>query len=198
MVHHTMTLESPWKRIRLSPPSSEINDEVAKCRAHPRTREFLPYLPEIVTAADIQQRIETRAQDPKVMDFYIFLIEDGQPKFAGTTGYFNINHVHSSCEVGIIVSQEVHGKSIATEVLYVVLQYIFEEQGFHRATFETGADNIPMKRWFERVAGIRLEGERKECWKANGEYLDVRSYAVLDWEWKNNVKGALETRLNRT
>ncbi|PPQ70561.1 hypothetical protein CVT24_000050 [Panaeolus cyanescens] len=197
MPQHSVVLESPWKRIKLGPPSVKFNEDVARCRAHPRTRQYLPFLPEVVTAEDIQHRMETRAEDPKIMDFYIFLTEDNSTeKFAGNTGYFNIDHTHASCEVGIVVSPDIHGKSIATETFYVLLQYIFEEQGFHRATFETGADNVPMQRWFENVAGIRKEGERKECWKADGRYFDVMSYAVLDWEWKGRVKSSLAKRLN--
>jgi hypothetical protein len=53
-----------------------------------------------------------------------------------------------------------------------------------------------MQSWLENVAGIRLEAKREECWQQlDGTFTDVKGYAILDWEWKDNVKSRLERRL---
>ncbi|KAF8967873.1 acyl-CoA N-acyltransferase [Flammula alnicola] len=197
MPQHSLTLESPWKRIRLVPPSSSEDKESALCRTHPTTRRFLRILPEHMSEEDARIRRETRAEDKRILDFIVhFLQDDGSEKFAGFSGYFNIDEHHASCETGIIVAPDFHGKHIATEVFYVLLRYIFEEQKMHRTTFETGADNVPMQRWLEQVAGARLEAERKEAWKqVDGTFADVKGYAILDWEWRDHVKPRLERRL---
>jgi len=84
----------------------------------------------------------------------------------------------------------------ATEILYTLLKYVFEERKFHRTTFETGVDNVNMGRWLQNVAGARLEAERKECWKeGDGKYTDVHSYAILEWEWADKIKARLEERI---
>jgi RimJ/RimL family protein N-acetyltransferase len=109
---------------------------------------------------------------------------------------FNIDEVNRSCEAGILVSPELHGKGTATEILYTLLKYVFEERKFHRTTFETGVDNVNMAGWLQNVVGARLEAERKECWKEEGgKYTDVHSYAILEWEWADRIKGRLEGRI---
>ena len=146
---------------------------------------------------DIRDRRESRGEDKSVFDFHVHVLQpDGSSRFAGMTGYFNINEGYSSCEAGILVAPDLHGKNLATEIFYVLLQFIFEEKKFHRVTFETGADNIGMQKWLEKVAGARLEAQRKDCWKnLDGTYSDVRGYAMLEGEWREHVKAGLEKRM---
>ncbi|KIM40207.1 hypothetical protein M413DRAFT_28715 [Hebeloma cylindrosporum] len=198
MPQHDIALESPWRRIKLVPPSAIDDEAVAACRTHPVTRRFLRFLPTHMTADEVKVRRESRAEDSRILDFYIHhLQEDGTGRFAGLTGHFNLDTANESCEAGIILAPELHGKNLATEVFYVLLEYIFEAQKLHRVTFETGSDNIAMRSWLEGVAGIRLEAERKECWKQlDGTFADVKGYAILDSEWRDTVKSRLARRLN--
>lgn len=197
MPQHAVVLESPWKRIRLVPPLASDDKAVALCRTHPVTRQFLRFLPEHMTADEVRIRREARADDKRLLDLYVHYVEnDGTTRFAGLSGYFNIDDSHASCEAGVIIVPGLHGQNLATEVLYALLRYIFEEQKYHRVTFETGADNEGMQGWLEKVAGARLEAERKQAWKQlDGTFVDVKGYAILDWEWRGYVKGRLESRL---
>lgn len=199
MPQHTTVLESPTKRIRLVPPSASDDEASAICRAHPTTRQFLQFLPEHMSTDEARIRREERMEDKHIVDFNVhYLKENGTIIFGGFCGYFNIDEYHNSCESGIIISPELHGAGIATEAFYVLLRHIFEERKFHRTTFETGADNIPMQQWLEKVAGVRLESERKEVWKGvDGSYADVKGYAILEREWTSHVKVQLEKRLAR-
>jgi len=198
MPQHDITLESPWRKVKLVPPSAIDDEAVAACRTHPVTRRFLRFLPTHMTVDEVKVRRESRAEDSKILDFHIHrLQEDGTGRFTGLTGYFNLDTANGSCEAGIIVTPDLHGKNLATEVFYVLLQYIFEAQRLHRVTFETSSNNIPMQSWLGDVAGIRLEAERKECWKQDdGTFADVKGYAILDWEWRDTVKSRLARRLN--
>ena len=64
----------------------------------------------------------------------------------------------------------------------------------HRVTFETGADNEPMRRWFEGV-GVVEEGVLKEAWSdGNGGWVDAVTYRILAREW-GVVKEGLEKRV---
>ncbi|KAF8893980.1 hypothetical protein BD779DRAFT_1504608 [Infundibulicybe gibba] len=86
---------------------------------------------------------------------------------------FNVYEENESCDAGLI------------------------DRKLHRVTLDTSVDNTPMRGWLEKVAGIRLEANRTECWKIRpGEYCDVVGYALLDWEWRDRVKAALERRMN--
>ncbi|KAH9485047.1 putative N-acetyltransferase YnaD [Psilocybe cubensis] len=196
MPQHTVTLQSPWKRIRLVPPTASDDEIVSICRTHPTTRQFLQFLPEHMTAEEAGNRRETRAEDKRIMDFHVHFTENGLTRFAGMTGYFNLDEGNESCEVGMLIMPDLHGKNLATEVFYTILQYIFEVRNLHRVTFETAADNLAMRSWFEKIAGARLEAERREVWKyPSGNFVDVKGYAILEWEWRNHIKSRLEERL---
>ncbi|KAK7053401.1 hypothetical protein VNI00_004027 [Paramarasmius palmivorus] len=198
MAPHDIVLVSRTGRLQLE-PASEKNDEAnAKLRMHPETRRYLRYLPDNVTAEDARKLRESRLADPTILEFHVYVRDkDGSDRFAGGTMMFNISNEHNSCEVGIILSPEVHRGGIATDVFYTLLSYIFEERKMHRVTFETGADNLAMRGWLEKVAGARLEAQRLECWEdpVSGGYSDVTGYAILAWEWKDRVRERLEKRL---
>ncbi|KAJ7248495.1 acyl-CoA N-acyltransferase [Mycena rebaudengoi] len=150
---------------------------------------------------DARARRLARADDKELVDFNIhaLLTESGTPTFAGTTGIFKINTDHaSSCEVGILINPAFFRGGLATDALYTVLAYVFEERKLHRAVFQTSVHNAAMCGWLER-AGATLEGTEREAWTdGRGGYTDVRLYSVLDREWvPGSVKGNLEARINR-
>ncbi|KAF9481508.1 acyl-CoA N-acyltransferase [Pholiota conissans] len=199
MPQHSTVLQSPNKRVRLVPPSADDDEAAASCRTHPITRRFLRFLPVHMSIEEARTRRETRAEDERIVDFNIHYVhDDGTVQFGGFSGCFNIDEQNNSCESGIIVSPDLHGKSVATEAFYILLRHIFEERKIHRTTFETGADNVPMQRWLENVAGARLESDRKEAWRnLDGSYADVKGYAIVESEWRDHVKTRLEIRLAR-
>ncbi|KAF9012433.1 acyl-CoA N-acyltransferase [Cyathus striatus] len=197
MPHHTITLTSPTGRLKLAPPSSADDDAVSVLRTLPRIRQYLRFLPETMTAYEAGVRRESRSNDARIMDFHIHLLDDnGSYSLAGMSGLFNIDRANESCETGILVHPNTHGKGIATEALYTLLEYIFEKEKFHRVTFETGADNAPMLQWLDLVAKAKLEAKRRDCWKnMDGSYSNVMGYSILAHEWNGYVKLNLETRL---
>ena len=199
-VHDNMhELRSPTGRLRLARPSPAEDAAVLQNRTHPDTRKYVKFLPEHLTMDEVRQLRESRAKDASVVDFNIHLMTDnerGEEVFAGTTGCFSINEEFKSCEVGILIVPQFHRGGIATEAIYTVLKWIFEEKRLHRVTFETASDNLPMQRWLDGVAGAKLEAWRRECWRnIDGSYTDVRGYSILDWEWSGSVKQRLEAKL---
>lgn len=198
MPQHSITLESPWKRIRLVPPSPDIYEAYAKCRTHPVTRKYLGIIPETMTTDEARLFLEKRAEEPNRVEFIIqYLDGDRSPVFAGFSGYFHINEEFLSCEGGIIVHPDLHGKNIATETFYVLLKHIFEEIRFHRVIFITASNNLGMRGWLDKVAGAKLEGEFRDSWKeVTGRFVSTNVYAILEEEWRNDVKKRLEDRMN--
>jgi RimJ/RimL family protein N-acetyltransferase len=194
MPQHTAVLNSPTGRVRLVPPAPEDDEIVSFVRTHPVTLEYLRFLPTKMSAEEVRIRREKRAEDPSIVDFHTYAVNaDGSTTFAGVTGLFNIDLTHESCEVGILVSPEMHRGGYGTEALYNVLRYAFEDRKFHRATFETADDNIPMQSWLEKVLGAKLEAERRDAWKeSEGNYRSVNSYSLLEWEWTGHAKARLE------
>lgn len=184
-------------RLKLKPPSPADDAAVVRVRTHPTTRKYLQFLPEHLTIDAVRQRREARVHDATIIDFHIYLVTEGETEnFAGTTGCFLLNEEFRSCEAGILIVPELFGKAIATEALHTLLKWLFEEKKFNRVTFETASDNYPMCRWLEVTAGARLEAQRRECWRnVDGSYSDVRGYSILEREWSQCVKIALEDKL---
>jgi len=208
-----ITIYSQDKRVRLATPSSVEDADVSVVRSDPLARRYLRFMPPI-TVEGVKERRESRAQDPHILDFNVFLLQQDyspstdtetsssssssqtpQGELIGMTGVFNIDDLQKSCEMGILLSPKVHGTGISTVVLYTIMKYIFEERKFHRVTLETGEDNMPMRGWLEKY-GVRCEATRLEAWTdGNGGWTDVKGYAVLDREWVEVVKPNLEKKL---
>jgi len=182
------TIASVSGRLQLKTPLAEEDELVAMLRTHPISRQHLPFFPAEVTTQEISNRRTERREDPRIVDFHIHVLAENGWIFAGVAGIFNIDTSHESCEMGIMVDPAQQGKGIATDALHTLLEWAFEKRQFHRITFETSVGNIPMRRWLEKT-GVRLEGIRKEGWKVGaGNYMDVASYAILDWEWNKCIR----------
>jgi len=192
-------LESRTGRIVLVEPN-ELHDElICTLRTHPITRKYLRFLPEKLSPEEAKKLREDRAGDLTSLWFNVFQLDGtgaiGQ--FAGSTGIFHIDNDNNHCEMGILLSPDLHRGGVGTDILFTLLSYVFDERKFHRVTFETGVDNINMRGWLEKVAGATLEGTRRDFWKdpEAGSYSDVSSYSILEREWRDVVKGKLENRL---
>ncbi|TFK73970.1 acyl-CoA N-acyltransferase [Pluteus cervinus] len=183
----------------ITPPEDDSEDNlVALLRTHPFSRKYLQFFPDKVTVEEMRDRRVQRSKESRIRDFHIHTLDDeGHSQFVGITGIFNIDLTHESCEMGIMVDPDQSGKGVATDALYTLLEWAIEEQKMHRITFETTVNNAPMRHWLEKIAGARLEAERKECWKVEErKYADVAGYCILDWEWRERVKVNLQRRLN--
>lgn len=191
-------LKSPSGRIILTNPSPAEDEIVSVFRTSPIVRRYLQFLPATLSVEDARKRREDRGKDPQILDLAVFLqAEDGTLEFAGSTAIFHIDDTQKSCEAGILVVPKFHGQGLTAEIFCTLLTYVFEERGFHRVSFETSMENAPMRGWLEKAAGVRLEGVKKECWTDSaGGWVDVASYAVLSWEWRDNVKARLEKRIH--
>ncbi|KAJ7755833.1 acyl-CoA N-acyltransferase [Mycena metata] len=192
-------------RIALIPPSETDDTATAALRAHPETRRYLRYFPEQVSVDDARTRRLSRATDTTLVDFNIHARNAGKNgvdevrTFVGTTGIFHVETEYGSwCEVGILISPEYFRGGLATDALYTVLVYVFEERKLHRAEFNTGADNPGMRGWLEK-AGATFEGTQRQKWLDPGVgYTDVCKYSILREEWFATVKGRLEAKIERS
>ncbi|KAJ3550002.1 hypothetical protein NMY22_g677 [Coprinellus aureogranulatus] len=193
----SLILYSPSKRVKLTLPIPEYDEEIAALRCAPTTLRYLKFFADKYTTEEARARRELRAKDPSILDLYVFALnDDGEYELAGSTGVFNLDGLQKSCEGGILVAPKFVGKGLTAEIFYTLFKYIFEERGFHRISFETSMENEPMRGWFEKAAGIRQEGVKKEWWSdGRGGWTDVGSYALLDREWEAEVKARLEKRI---
>jgi RimJ/RimL family protein N-acetyltransferase len=190
---HSISLSSPIGRLTLVPATAADDEAVAILRSHPTTLRYLEILPEHVSVEDVRKRRESRDEDETIVDF---LMKSQDGKLAGMCGLFHIEKDWDSCEVGILVSPDCHRGGYATEALYMVLKYAFEDRQFNRATFSTGLNNVGMRGWCE-MAGATHESTWRQYWKnRDGSYADVVGYSILAHEWEA-TKEVLEARMRR-
>ncbi|KIK66790.1 hypothetical protein GYMLUDRAFT_157247 [Collybiopsis luxurians FD-317 M1] len=191
-------LASRTGRIKLVKAVEENDAAVAALRSHPETRKHLRYFPEHYSIDEARELREKRAADESLQEFHVLRCEkDGSTSFIGGTMMFHMDTTHKSCEVGILMSPDVHRTGFATDVLFTLFSYIFEVLEMHRLYMKTDSGNVGMRGWLENVAGARKEIHEKEAWvdPINGGYNDVVGYSILEWEWRDRVKGALERKL---
>ena len=74
-------------------------------------------------------RRERRARDSTVVDLDVFLCDDEgiNPRFIGITGLFNIDTMNETCSVGILIHPDYFRGGYATQTLYTVLKFAFED-----------------------------------------------------------------------
>ncbi|TFK26483.1 acyl-CoA N-acyltransferase [Coprinopsis marcescibilis] len=192
-----VALYTPDKRIRFTLPSPAEDEAIAKLRTDPINRRFLRFLPESVSAAQVAHFRETRSKDPRNLDFVIsYLDDEGNYQFSGVCNVFLIDETHLWGDAGIWISSDRQGQGLTTPIMYLLLEHVIEQRGLHRISFQTGIDNAPMRGWLEKAAGIRNEGQFKNCWKEPaGGWLDVMSYGVTADEWVDRVKPTLQKKM---
>ncbi|KAJ7634654.1 acyl-CoA N-acyltransferase [Roridomyces roridus] len=197
----SLPLPSTSGRLELAPPEEKNDVAVAALRSHPETRRHLPFFPTHLSAEEARVHRLSRVADPTRIDFHILLraepSDSSATKFVGMTSISHIEIDTNSCEIGIIVSPDSFREGIATEALYTVLAYAFDERKFYRAAFLTAADNAGMRGWLDK-AGATLETLQRSRWYySEGKFTETCSYSILEDEWANTVKARLEERMNR-
>jgi RimJ/RimL family protein N-acetyltransferase len=71
---------------------------------------------------------------------------------------------------------------IATEALFLIASYLFEELNYRRFEWKCNTDNTASKRAAERY-GFRFEGISRQHMMLNGENRDTAWFSILDKEW---------------
>ncbi|KAJ3518923.1 hypothetical protein NMY22_g13440 [Coprinellus aureogranulatus] len=195
---------SPDFKIKLTLPTPDDDEAIAKLRSTPSVRKHMPFLPTL-TREEAEISREKRAEDPSLLDVAIFLrtpLLDSQGReegssytFVGLANAMGLGSEANRCEVGIIIAPEFQGKGLTTQALYTLLKYLFEHRKIREVAFETSAQNKPMIGWLERKAEVPCKCLRKGAWQAGDELIDVRSYAISDEEWKGGVRSTLERKM---
>jgi RimJ/RimL family protein N-acetyltransferase len=93
----------------------------------------------------------------------------------------------ATAEVGVTLAQANQGKGLATEALTAVMAELFEQRGIHRVFAEADDRNVPVRRLLERL-GFRCEARLVDADWFKGEWSTLRTYAMLDREWRGHQK----------
>lgn len=113
-------------------------------------------------------------------DWGIVLKDEG--RFLGSIGFANISRLHGYGEVGYVLHPDYWGRGIVTEALSAVIDFAFTH-GLNRIEANHAVENPASGRVMEK-AGMTFEGIlRKRCC-LQGQYRDMKMYAILREEWE--------------
>lgn len=86
-------------------------------------------------------------------------------------------------EIGYRVHPDHQRQGYAREALAALISQLIEQHGIHRFVAVAASPNVPSIKLLQFL-GFRQEGQFKQSFLCNGEWLDDDYYALLASEWR--------------
>jgi len=140
--------------------------------------------------------LKTKAADQSTF-FYTILLNDGSEpgKPVGRYALMRVDTASRVLEIGhILFSPLLQRTPAATEAVYLLMEYAFEDLGYRRIEWKCNSLNEPSKRAALRL-GFVFEGLFRQHMIQRGCSRDTCWYSVVDEEWER-VKGAMRKWLD--
>jgi RimJ/RimL family protein N-acetyltransferase len=102
---------------------------------------------------------------------------------AGYASLMRIDPVNGVIEVGnVLFSPVLQRTPAATETMYLMARYVFEDLGYRRYEWKCNGLNLPSRRAAERL-GFTFEGVFRQHMVVKEKNRDTAWFSMLDWEW---------------
>ncbi|MGF1475109.1 MAG: GNAT family N-acetyltransferase [Geminicoccaceae bacterium] len=126
------------------------------------------------------------SQDPL---FLTVIGSDDEP--AGMVSFMRIDPPMGVIEIGNIwFAPLLQRTTAATEVIFLMIDYVFTELGYRRLEWKCNALNTPSRRAADRF-GFTFEGVFRQHQVVKGRNRDTAWYALVDHEWPR-LRGCFE------
>lgn len=112
-------------------------------------------------------------------DFGIFLSDNNT--LIGTIALYKFNP-SMKCILGYSLDKNQYGKGYATEAVRLILDFAFNEVGFHRVEAGAMPRNIGSTRVLEKVGFVK-EGLARDYLQINGVWEDHYMFSMLESDW---------------
>lgn len=100
-------------------------------------------------------------------------------------GYLFLRHEDKvEAEIGVLIREEFRRKGLGEESVSLLVDYAFEELGYHRVLARVLETNTASKNMLENL-GFTVEGEEREKFFTKGEYKDITRMSLLKDEWRS-------------
>lgn len=191
MIAHPLTLCGRF--IRLEPLEPEhIPPLMAIAQATP---EAFVYTSTPVSEAQCEAYFDKAFSDRKRGEAYPFVIK-AMERVIGTSRYADIRWQHRNCELGYTwLDPHYQGGAANVESKYLMLEYLFEEQGFLRVQLHTDARNRRSQEAIRRLGAVYEGVLRRHMVAKDGFVRDTIVFAITDLDWPS-VKAQLAARLD--
>jgi RimJ/RimL family protein N-acetyltransferase len=117
---------------------------------------------------------------------FFAIIPLAEPRAGKAVGYASLMRIDTQngvVEVGnVLFSPQLQRTPAATEAMYLMAHYIFDELGYRRYEWKCNALNQPSRRAADRF-GFTFEGIFRQHMVIKGRNRDTAWFAMLDHEW---------------
>jgi RimJ/RimL family protein N-acetyltransferase len=128
---------------------------------------------------------------------FFAILEQPSGRAVGYASLMRIEPAHRVIEVGnILYTPALQRTTGATEAMYLLARYVFDDLGYRRYEWKCNARNEPSRRAAERL-GFTFEGIFRQHMIVKGANRDTAWFAMLDGEWPSR-KAAFERWLDPT
>jgi RimJ/RimL family protein N-acetyltransferase len=115
--------------------------------------------------------------------FFFAIVDRASGQALGRAALMRIEPAHRVIEVGgILYSPRLQRTRGATEAMYLLARYVFEELGYRRYEWKCNALNAASRASAVRL-GFTFEGIFRQHMIVKGRSRDTAWYAMLDAEW---------------
>ena len=136
--------------------------------------------------AEFREWLEGREKSEDPFFFTILDRASGAP--AGYCSLMRIEPAHRVIEVGNILYLPCLQRTVgATEAMYLLARYVFEELGYRRYEWKCDALNAPSRRAALRL-GFTFEGIFRQHMIVKEKNRDTAWYSMLDTEWQERKR----------
>jgi len=107
----------------------------------------------------------------------------GATKAVGYASLMRIDTDNGSIEVGnVLFSPALQRTPAATEAMYLMARYVFDDLGYRRYEWKCNALNLPSRRAAARL-GFTYEGIFRQHMVVKGQNRDTAWFSMIDREW---------------
>lgn len=153
---------------------------------------YLPYGP-CFTLSEFDQCMKKICSDKDTLVYTILDAKTKQP--VGVCGYLRINPEHGVIEVGHLhYSILLQKTAAATEAMYLMMKYAFDDLGYRRYEWKCNNLNEPSKKSAIRL-GFTFEGVFRQSNVFKKHNRDTAWFSIIDSEWPA-IKKRLENWLH--
>ena len=155
-------------------------------RNRERLRQWLPWVDQTRSAEDVRMFIL------RVLDQYHSNLgpQTGiwvNGVLSGTVGCHPIDWSNRNCSIGYWIDASQEGKGVITRCCAALLDFLFEEQGLHRAEIRCGTGNIRSCAVPQRL-GFTQEGVSREAEWVSGRWVDLVVWGILEEDWRRSAR----------
>lgn len=166
------------ERVDLCPPEMEDVDFLLGNRNDPAVRQWFP-----AAHPDSRSDVEEFIEDPDEDDdgTRLLAVVDGVP--VGSIGLFRVSNESGRGYLGAWIDPEYHGQGYGTEMTELMIEYAFDERRLHTLAAGALATNDRSRGLLEKV-GFEQEGQMREAYYVDGEYVDRVLYGLHEDDWE--------------